>query len=140
MVVAVAALAAPATAAVASPPAVDQYTQHLPGAGGGGTASEDAPTAAPGLLPNSTRQALTDPEGQQLVQIATSPGLGAPEAGRLAKNDGSAGQAAGRGVATVVADTAATTGPSLALIVALAVIAVPGALFLLRRRRSPRHI
>jgi hypothetical protein len=139
MAVAVAVLAAPATAAVANP-AVDQYTEHLPGAGGGGTASGDPPTAAPGLLPNKTRQALTDPEGQQLVQIATSPGLGAPEAGRLAKNDGSAGPAAGRGVATVVADTAATTGPSLALIVALAVIAVPGALFLLRRRRAPRHI
>lgn len=125
-------------AAGASPPAVDQYTEHLPGAGGGGTASGEPPISAPGLLPNSTRQALTDPEGQQLVQIATSPGLGAPELSRVANNSGSA-DSPRRGVATVVADTAAT-GPSLALIVALAVIAVPGALFLLRRRRSPRHI
>lgn len=92
------------------------------------------------MLPNSTRQALSDPEGQQLVQIATSPGLGAPEPSRLAKNGGSAGQTAHRGIATVVADTAATTGPSLALIVALAVIAIPAAITFLRRRRSPRHI
>jgi hypothetical protein len=56
----------------------------------------------------------------------------------VANNSGSA-DSPRRGVATVVADTAAT-GPSLALIVALAVIAVPAALALLRRRRSPRHI
>jgi hypothetical protein len=136
--VAVAVLAAPATA-VASPPAVDQYTQHLPGAGGGGTATGEPPIAAPGLLPGKTRAALSDPEGQQLVQIATSPGLGAPEPARLAANGGATARSAQRGFATVVANTAAT-GPSLALLAALAVIAVPGALTLLRRRRSPKQI
>ena len=57
----------------------------------------------------------------------------------MAQNGGSAGRTARRGLATVVADTAAT-GPSLALIVALGVIAIPAAITFLRRRRAPRHI
>src|SRR5438552_18427584 len=54
--VTVAVLAVPATTAVASPPAVDQYTQHLPGAGGGsGLASGSAPVSRPWLLSPKTR-------------------------------------------------------------------------------------
>jgi len=69
----VAVLAAPATAAVASPPAVDQYTTHLPGAGGNaGLASSSAPVAQPGQLPANVRAALSGP-GQLLTLIATAP-------------------------------------------------------------------
>src|SRR6188768_3204397 len=75
----VAVFAAPATAAVASPPAVDQYTQHLPTAGvGSGTPGKTPPVARLDLLPPKTRAALAGPEGQLLAQIATARGLGAP--------------------------------------------------------------
>ena len=126
--------AAPATAAVASPPAVDQYTQHLPGAGGVSTPpSEGTPVARPELLPSKTQADLSGHNGQLLAQIATARDLGAPALTRSAR-----GAAAGarRGFASVVADTAGTA-PSLALIGALVVIAVPGAwIRFTRRRRS----
>jgi hypothetical protein len=134
----VALLAAPTTAAVASPPAVDQYTQHLPTAGSGSSpAGDEPPVAQPGLLPSKTQAALTGPDGQLLAQIATSSDLGAPAP------TGSAGSGAGtgtsgkdRGVATVVADTAGT-GSSLTLIGALGGIAFVGAWNRhFRRRRS----
>ena len=136
-------LAAPATAAVASPPAVDQYTQHLPAAGGGsGLAGGNTPVALPGLLPSKTRAALSGPDGQRLAQIATAPGLGAPpltaSKGRSAGPGAVAGTSGnGRGLATVIADTAGT-GPSLALIGALALIAVPWAWTRFSRSRRLR--
>jgi hypothetical protein len=136
----VAVFAAPATAAVASPPAVDQYTQHLPTAGGGsGPAGATPPVAQPGLLPSKVRAALSGPDGQLLTQIATARGLGAPA---LTASTSKGGSAAGRrrNFPTVVADTAGT-GASLALIGALAVIAVPGAWTrFTRRRRSPDQL
>jgi hypothetical protein len=131
-----AALAAPPTAA-ASPAAVDQYTQHLPTArGGAGPNVGKPPTTLTGLLPSKARKALSGPGGQRLARIATSPGLGAPApSGSGSKGDVSSGNR--RGVATVVADTAGT-GPSLALVGALAGIAAGGAMtrLLLRRRSS----
>jgi hypothetical protein len=131
----VAVLAAPATAAVASPPAVDQYTQHLPAAGGGsGLAGGNTPVALPGLLPSKTRAALSGPDGQRLARIATAPGLGAPPLTSLASKGRSAG-GAHRGFATVVADTAGA-GSSLALIGALAVITLPVAWSRFSRRRG----
>jgi hypothetical protein len=130
--VVVAVLAAPATAAVASPPAVDQYTQHLPTAGGGSSPTGDEPPVAqPGLLPNKTQAALSRPDGQLLAQIATAPDLGAPaptgsaEPG-AAPGAGTGTSGKGRGLATVVADTAGT-GSSLALIGALGGITFAGA-------------
>jgi hypothetical protein len=130
----VAVLAAPATAAVASPPAVDQYTTHLPGAGGNsGLASSSAPVAQPGQLPANVRAALSGPDGQLLTLIATAPGLGAPAVTGGASGATSGG---GRSLATAVADTVAT-GPSLALVGVLAGIAGAAAgARLIRRRRS----
>ena len=133
--VAVAVVGAPTSAAVATPPAVDQYTQHLPTAGDGSRpAGEKAPEAELALLPKETVSDLDGPDGQLLAQIATSPQLGAP------KSDGSAdrgGATSGnnRGLATVVADTAGA-GPSLALASALIGIAFAGGWNRLRSRRS----
>lgn len=138
----VAVIAAPTSAAVASPPAVDQYTQHLPTAGDGSRpAGEKAPVAELGLLPSETVADLSGPDGQLLAQIATSPELGAPQATGSAEPGARAGAVTrksgnGRGLATVVADTAGT-GPSLALAGALVGIAFAGAWNrLFRRRRS----
>ena len=132
----VAVLAAPATAAVASPPAVDQYTQHLPTAGGGSSpAGDKAPVAEPGLLPSETQAALSGPDGQLLAQIATSPDLGAPPpTGSAEAGEGTGTSGKGRGLATVVADTAGT-GSSLALIGALGGITFAGAWKRLSGRR-----
>ena len=133
--------AAPATAAVASPPAVDQYTQHLPTAGvGSGTPGGTPPVARLDLLPPKTRAALAGPEGQLLAQIATAQALGAPAVTASTPHGGSAAPESRRGIVTVVTDTAGT-GASLALIGALAVIAVPGAWNrFFRRRRSPDQL
>jgi hypothetical protein len=135
----VAVLATPVPAAVASPPAVDQYTQHLPTAGGGSSpAGDEAPVAQPGLLPGQTQAALSGPDGQLLAQIATSPDLGAPPPTASAEAGAGTGTSRnGRGVATVVADTAGT-GSSLALFGVLSGIAVAGAWnrFSARRRSS----
>ncbi len=130
----VAVLAAPATTAVASPPAIDQYTTHLPGAGGNsGLASSSAPVAQPGLLSARTRAALAGPDGQLLIQIATASGLGAPEVPPGAKEAASGGA---RGVAAVVADTVAT-GPGLVLIGVLAAIGLGAAVLrVIHRRRA----
>jgi hypothetical protein len=131
----VAVLAAPVTAAVACPPAVDQYTQHLPGAACGSSAGGETPVARLGLLPSKTLADLTGPDGRLLAQIATARNLGAPALNGSAGPGAAAG--APRGFASVVAATVGT-GPSLALIGALAVIAIPGAWTrFTRRRRSP---
>jgi hypothetical protein len=129
----VAVLAAPATAAVASPPAVDQYTTHLPGAGGNsGLASSSAPVAEPGQLPGEVRAALTGPDGQLLTLIATAPGLGAP-----AVRDGAGGAASGGSPSLAAAGVGTVaTVPGLALLGTLAVIV--GALAGARRIRHRR--
>jgi hypothetical protein len=137
--VVVAVLAVSATAAMASPPAVDQYTQHLPTAGGASRPTGDeAPVAQLGQLPGKTQAALSSqPDGQILAQIATASTLGAPApAGSTesAANAGKGGSGKERGYATVVADTAGT-GSSLALAGALVGIAVVGAWNRLSRRR-----
>ena len=120
----VAVLAAPATAAVASPPAVDQYTQHLPQAGGGPTPSDGGtPVARPGLLSEQTQQALSDREGRRLAAIATARDLGAPAVDEGSATDVTA--AADHGFATVVADTA-MSAPGLVLLGALGGIALAG--------------
>ena len=120
-------LAAPATAAVASPPAIDQYTQHLPQAGGGSTPSSGGtPAAQPGLLSKKTQAALSDPDGRRLAQIATARDLGAPAAaGRRASAAAHAGTVTSdeQGFATVAADTA-LSGPGLVLVGALGGIAL----------------
>jgi len=136
----VAVFAAPATAAVASPPAVDQYTQHLPTAGLGSSAPNGAPPVARlDLLPSKTRAALSGPDGLLLAQIATARGLGAP-ATAPASNGDSGAPGTHHGLVTAAADTAGT-GATLALIGALAVIAVPGAWNRFsRRRRSPDQL
>lgn len=130
----IAVLAAPATTAVASPAAVDQYTTHLPGAGGNsGLASSSAPVAQPGLLSARTRAALKGPDGQLLTLIATAPGLGAP-----AVTDGATQVTSGeaQGLPMLIADTF-STGPSLALIGALVAIAgVAAAVRVIHRRRT----
>jgi len=122
-------LAAPATAAVASPPAIDQYTQHLPQAGGGSTPSSGGtPAAQPGLLSKKTQAALSDPDGRRLAQIATARDLGAPAAaGRRASAAAHAGTVTSdeQGFATVAADTA-LSGPGLVLVGALGGIALVG--------------
>jgi hypothetical protein len=128
-------VAAPATTAVASPPALDQYTSKFPGAGGNsGLASGSAPVAEPGLLSAKTRAALAGPDGQLLTQIATAPGLGAPDVSSKASGSPSD---EGRAFGTAVADTIAS-GPSLVLIGALAAIALAaaGAHFVRRRRAT----
>jgi hypothetical protein len=123
----VAVLAAPATAAVASPPAVDQYTQHLPAAGGGsGLGDGGTPVARPGLLPSKTVAALSGRDGQRLAEIATARDLGAPAQTRSeGPGAGTGTSASEQGFATVVADTALTS-PGLALIGALGGIALAG--------------
>ena len=121
VMVVVAVLAAPATVAVASPPAVDQYTQHLPNAGGGSTPSDGGtPVARPALLPKETQKELSGPDGERLAQIATARDLAAPAAagGETGVTSGD-----GRGFASVVAHTAGT-GPSLLLIGAMVGIAL----------------
>jgi len=132
----VAVLAAPATAAVASPPAVDQYTQHLPAAGGGsGPAGGETPVARLGLLPRKTLAALSGRDGQILAQIATARVLAAPAlTGSVPQGAGTDTSGNARSLATVVAETAAT-GPSLALIGALGGIAIAGAWTRSLRRR-----
>ncbi len=90
--------------------------------------------AQPWLLSDRTRAALGGPDGQLLALIATAPGLGAPEVRPGAHAQSTSGE--GRPLATAVADTVAT-GPSLALIGALAAIAVGAmAARVIRRRRS----
>ena len=150
----VAVLAAPASSAMASPPAVDQYTTHLPGAGGNsGLASSSAPVAQPGQLPASVRAALTGAGGQLLTLIATAPALGAPDL-RNASAGTSPGESAGTSadtsagtaaalasgsspsLATAVVD-AAGSGPGLALLGVLACVGGAAAVAqYVRRRRS----
>ena len=136
--VVVAVIAAPTTAALASPPAVDQYTQHLPTAGGGSSPTGDeAPVAQLGQLPGKTQAALSsEPDGQVLAQIATASTLGAPAPAGSTQSAAGAGTQTGkeRGYATVVADSAGT-GSSLALAGALVGIAIAGAWNRLSRRR-----
>lgn len=132
--VVVAVLAAPATAAVASPPAVDQYTQHLPDAGGGSAPADGGtPVARPGLLSKETQEALSGPDGERLAQIATARDLGAPAA---AGEGPGVTSGDGRGFASVVAHTAGT-GPSLVLIGALVGIALAGGWNRFSRRGRP---
>ena len=108
--------AAPATTAVASPPAVDQYTTHLPGAGGNsGLASSSAPVAQPGQLPGPVRAALAGRDGQLLTLIATAPGLGAP-----AVNERAGGGASGGGGSPTPVAARAPPVPSPALTTAVA--------------------
>jgi hypothetical protein len=133
MTVVIAVFAASGTAALASPPAVDQYTQHIPSAGGGqGPAGGGAPVAQPDLLPSKTRQELDSaPDGQLLAQIATASALGAanPTGGAAAETPrklGSTSAVQGRGVAAVVSESAGA-GPSLALLAALVAICAAGA-------------
>jgi hypothetical protein len=148
--VVVAVLAAPVTTAVASPPAVDQYTTHLPGAGGNsGLASSSAPVAQPGQLPASVRADLSGQDGQVLALIATAPGLGAPAVthgggeasgsngnGSLATPAAVEGASASPALTTAVAD-AAGSPQGLALLGVLAAIGVAAAgVRLVRRRRS----
>ena len=130
----IAVLAVPATTAVASPAAVDQYTSKFPGAAGNsGLASGSAPVAQPGLLSARAKAALRGPDSQLLTLIATAPGLGAPAVAPGAEQATSGGA---RGLATVIADTVAT-GPSLALLGALVAIAAGAAVAReIRRRRS----
>jgi hypothetical protein len=135
MTVVIAVFAASGTAAVASPPpAVDQYTQHLPSAGGGqGPSGDKAPVAQPGLLPSDTQAELAAaPDGQLLAQIATAPALGAGTPTTSPRNPGAASGIERRGLASVVSDSAGT-GPSLALIAALVAIVAAGAFKRLRR-------
>jgi hypothetical protein len=140
-------LAAPAATAAAHQPAVDQYTTHLPGAGGNsGLASGSAPVAQPGQLPAAVRAALTGSDSQLLTLIATARGLGAPDASRGAATGTGAGAlaaAASEGASssspsltTAVAD-AAGSGPGLALIAVLAGMGIAAAgVRLVRSRRS----
>jgi hypothetical protein len=129
----VAVLATPTTAAVASPPAVDQYTRHLPSAGArSGPARGKPPVARPGLLPRKTLAALSGPDGQLLAQIATARDLGAPARAGAGTSPTSRN---GGGLATVLADVVGT-GPSLALIGGLGGIAVAGAWHRFFRRRG----
>jgi hypothetical protein len=119
----VAVLGAPATAAVASPPAVDQYTQHLPQAGGGSTTADGGtPAARPQLLSKEAQRSLSGRDGQTLAQIATARDLGAP-ATEDSASDVTA--PADNGFATVVADTA-LSAPGLVLLGALGGIALAG--------------
>jgi hypothetical protein len=133
----VALLGAPVTIAVASPPAaVDQYTQHLPTAGGGSPAGSGAGASAPvarlGLLPPKTQRALSGPDGRLLAQIATARTLGAPsgvKSGHLGSS--------GRGFVSASA-SAVGGAPALALVGALAAILVAGAWN--RRRASSNRL
>jgi hypothetical protein len=130
----VAVLAAPATAA-GTPPAVDQYTVHLPAAGGGpGPAGGEIPVARPGLLPGEILAALSGPDGRLLARIATARDLGAP---RFTSSAGLGTQngASENGFATVVADTIGTA-PALALFGALAGIGLAGGWTRFTRRYS----
>ena len=135
-------LAASATAAVASPPAVDQYTQHLPAAGGGsGLAGGAAPVARPGLLPRKTLAELSGDgsgaDGKLLAQIATARDLGAP-AYIVPRGQAVGAGASGddNGFATVVADTAFSAS-GLALIGALLGIALAAGWTRFIRRGRP---
>jgi hypothetical protein len=135
MAVVIAAFAAPVPAAVASPPAVDQYTQHLPSAGGGQGPANSAPDAHLGLLPAKTQAELSaTPDGELLAQIATAPALGAatPSAAEAARHQAAVGAVKRRGLAAVVSDSAGS-GPSLALLGALVGIVVAGAWKRIRR-------
>ena len=115
---------------------MDQYTQHLPTADDGSTpAGETPPVAQTGLLPSETVADLSGYDGELLAQIATSPALGAPKpTGEQGAGTRTSGD--GRGLATVVADTAGT-GPSLALAGALVGIAFAGAWNRFFKRRPP---
>ena len=133
LAVIVALLGAPATTAVATPSAGDQYTRHIPlangGSAAGGGAGASAPVARPGLLPHRTLAALHGPDGKLLAQIATSRDLGAPAA------SGSDQQLSSSNRGFVTAVTGALGGaPVLVLIGALVAITAAGAWD--RRRRS----
>lgn len=133
-------LAAPATAAMACPPAVDQYTEHLPGAGGcSGPGSGATPVARSGLLSSKTLAALSGPDGALLAQIATARDLGAPAIPDSAGGDaGTSGD--GRGFPTAAVATVGTA-PALALVGALGVIALAGGWArYIRRGRSPADL
>jgi len=136
----VALLAAPATAAMACPPAVDQYTEHLPGAGGcSGPANGATPVARSGLLSDKTLATLSGPDGQLLAQIATARDLGAPAVRRSA-GEGAGTSDDGRGFPIAAAATVGTA-PALALFGALGIIALAGGWTrYIRRGRSPADL
>jgi hypothetical protein len=135
----VALLATPATAAMACPPAVDQYTEHLPGAGGCGRTSGDTPVARSGLLSDKILASLSGRDGRLLAQIATARDLGAPAVRGSAAEDAGTSED-GRGF-PVAAATTVGTGPALALFGALGVIALAGGwIWHIRRGRSPADL
>jgi hypothetical protein len=118
----VAVFATPASAAMACPPAVDQYTEHLPGAGScSGSASGAAPVARAGLLSDEILADLTGRDGRLLAQIATARDLGAPGPAQSGEETGSSDG----GFATAVAGTLGTV-PALILFGALGGIALAG--------------
>lgn len=75
-VVAAALAAAMAAPTQAAPPAVDEYTLDLPGAGGPKHPDRPSEPKPEALVPE-TRDALSAPEDEALVAIATDPELGA---------------------------------------------------------------
>jgi hypothetical protein len=66
-------------AAVAQPPAIDQYKLELPAGGGGKSLPAKPPSPRPDLLPRRVRDKLSGADGRELITIATSPDLGAPQ-------------------------------------------------------------
>jgi hypothetical protein len=125
-------LLAPA-AALAAPPAVDEYTLRLPTAQGAQHPTT-APTVNPGELPPGVVERLSSTkDGVTLEQIATSRELGAPKPPEQATK---AGAADGRGV-VAAAFMAAGDGSGLLLIAAL--IAVTLLAWFTRRGRRADH-
>jgi hypothetical protein len=122
-------LLAPA-AALAAPPAVDEYTLRLPTAHGA-SHPNSAPSVNPGELSPAVVQKLSSlKDGVTLEQIATSRELGAP---KPAGNAPAAAAPAGRGVVSA-AFSAVGDGSGLLLIGTLIAITV---LALVTRRGRP---
>jgi hypothetical protein len=131
-------IAAP-SGALAHPPAVDEYAQHLPDARGDHPSDGTPPVARPQLLPPQVRSALSGPDGRLLAQIATAPELGAPTAKGAIPGSGKpvpgiAGDS--KGVPGAALD-AVGSGPGIALLAALGAIGVSAFLVLRRRSRAP---
>jgi hypothetical protein len=138
VVVAVAALAVPATALAV--PSLDEYALDLPDAKGKVESPQARPVADPGLLqPDVVSRLQRIPSGEALAAIATAKSLGVPEGGQGTGPAGAEDRrsaVAGDQPSTLAAFGSAAGDPAAIGLIALILLIVGG--MALGKRRMPK--
>jgi hypothetical protein len=131
--IAIAALLAPS--AIAAPPAADEYTLRLPDARGEKNLGPNPPRAQARDLPAPVRDELQGSgERKALANIATADALGAPPPSPPALNEDSGLDEDSTDGRSLPAAALSTLSDPLGLGILLALAAIAGAAFAIRRR------